>query len=306
MNVDTAALRQRAAPVVKRFELTLAELRDRARSLRPSSFTTAMSQVVAGAHVGDAAYVRWLEHLDERNAYHRKAWEWCYIMEALDRHHVLRSGQRVLGFGVGREPIVPALAALGVCVVATDQPSAQAGAWSATGQHASELDAIRRPSVCPDDRFSRLVSFEPVDMTAIPQHLYGFDGLWSSCCFEHLGSPDAGFDFVMAAMECLRPGGVAVHTTEFDCADHVDLAVHGSVAAGDYVCFYRARDLRRLVRRLRAAGHLVRCNFYVSSSHPSERQIDVQPYTHDPHMRLRVGDRVITSFGFEIVKGPRS
>ncbi|HEX4982127.1 MAG TPA: hypothetical protein VFV63_10535 [Ilumatobacteraceae bacterium] len=306
MNVDTAALRQRAAPVVQRFELTLAELRDRARSLRPSSFTTAMSQVVAGAHAGDAAYIRWLELLDERKAYHRKTWEWCYIMEALDRHHVLRSGQRVLGFGVGREPIVPALAALGVCVVATDQPSAQAGAWSTTGQHASELDALRRPSVCPDDRFSRLVSFEPVDMTAIPQHLYGFDGLWSSCCFEHLGSPDAGFDFVMAAMDCLRPGGVAVHTTEFDCVDHVDLAVHGSVAAGDYVCFYRARDLRRLVRRLRAAGHLVRCNFYVSSSHPSERQIDVQPYTHDPHMRLRVGDRVMTSFGFEIVKGPRS
>ena len=41
MSVDTAAIRQRAAPVVKRFELTLDELRDRARSLRPSSFTAA-------------------------------------------------------------------------------------------------------------------------------------------------------------------------------------------------------------------------------------------------------------------------
>jgi hypothetical protein len=106
----------------------------------------------------------------------------------------------------------------------------------------------------------------------------------------------------MAAMDCLRPGGVAVHTTEFDCVDHVDLAVHGSVEAGDYVCFYRARDLRRLVRRLRVAGHSVRCNFYVSSSHPSERKVDVQPYTHDPHMRLKVGDRVMTSFGLEVVK----
>jgi hypothetical protein len=302
MNVDTAAIRRRAAPVVKRFELTFDELRDRARSLRPSSFTTAMSQVAAGAHAGDASYLRWLELLDERNIYHRKSWEWCFIMESLDRHHVLRPGQRVLGFGVGREPIVPALAALGVTVVATDQPSGQAGAWSTSGQHASELDAIRRPSVCPDDRFTQLVSFEPVDMTAIPAYLRGFDGLWSSCCFEHLGSPDAGFDFVMDAMDCLRPGGVAVHTTEFDCVDHVDLAAHGSVEAGDYVCFYRARDLRRLVRRLRGAGHLVRCNYYVSSSHPAERKIDVQPYTHDPHMRLRVGDRVMTSFGLEVVK----
>jgi hypothetical protein len=303
MRVDTAAIRQRAAPVVQRLGLTLDEVRDRARSLRPSTFSAAVSQVTAGVHASDAAYIRWLDLLEERNAYHRKSWEWCYIMEALDRHRVLRPGQRVLGFGVGREPIVPALAALGVAVVATDQPSEQAGAWGSTGQHASELDAIRRPSVCPDDRFTKLVSFEPVDMTAIPDHLHGFDGLWSSCCFEHLGSPDAGFDFVVAAMDCLRPGGVAVHTTEFDCADHVDVAVHGSVAAGDYVCFYRARDLRRLVRRLRAAGHIVRCNFYVSSSHPSERKIDVQPYTHDPHMRLRVGDRVMTSFGLEIVKG---
>ena len=303
MSVDTAAIRRRAAPVVEKFELTLAELRDRARSLRPSSFTAAMSQVASGAHAGDPAYVRWLDLLDEHNTYHRKSWEWCFIMEALDRHHALRPGQRVLGFGVGREPIVPALAAHGVTVVATDQPSAQAGAWSTSGQHASELDAIRRPAVCPDDRFTQLVSFEPVDMTAIPRFLHNFDGLWSSCCFEHLGTPDAGFDFVMAAMECLRPGGVAVHTTEFDCVDHVDLAVHGSVAAGDYVCFYRARDLRRLVRRLRGAGHSVKCNFYVSSSHPSERKVDVQPYTHDPHMRLQVGDRVMTSFGLEIVKG---
>ena len=65
MSVDTTAIRRRAAPVVKRFELTFDELRDRARSVRPSSFTTAMSQVAAGAHAGDASYLRWLELLDE-------------------------------------------------------------------------------------------------------------------------------------------------------------------------------------------------------------------------------------------------
>lgn len=303
MSVDITAFRQRAAPVIERVGPIVGELGDRARSLRPSPFTAAVSQVTAGAHVDDAAYTRWLELLDERNAFHRKTWEWCYIMESLDRNRVLRPGRRVLGFGVGREPIVPALAALGVTVVATDQPSGQAGAWSSTGQHASELAAIRRPSVCPDDRFTQLVSFEAVDMNAIPQHLRGFDGVWSSCCFEHLGSPDAGFDFVMASMECVRPGGVAVHTTEIDCADNDEIAVQGSVAAGDYVCFYRARDLRRLVRRLRGAGHRLKCNFHVSESHPAERKIDVQPYTHNPHIRLRVGDRVVTSFGLEIIKG---
>ncbi|MGH9134135.1 MAG: class I SAM-dependent methyltransferase [Ilumatobacteraceae bacterium] len=302
MNVVTA-FRSRAEPAVERLGPLVGELADRARSLRPSSFTAAESQVTTGAPAGDPAYLRWLDMLEEQKAYHRKSWEWCYIMQGLERHGVLGTGQRVLGFGVGHEPIVAAIAALGARVTATDQPSEQAGAWSASGQHAAELDAIRRPSICPDDRFTELVSFEPVDMTSIPLHLHGYDGLWSSCAFEHLGSPDSGFDFVVSAIDCLRRGGVAMHTTELDCADHVELAVQGSVDAGDYVCFYRARDLRQLVRRLRTAGHRVRCNYHVSSSHPAEKKIDKQPYTHDPHMRLWVGDRVVTSFGLEIVKG---
>jgi hypothetical protein len=302
MSIDTA-IRSRAAPVIDRVGPPAAELLDRVRSLRGAPFTAAVSQVVAGAHADEPAYLRWLDLLEEPKPYHRKSWEWCYIMQSLARHGVLHAGSRALGFGVGREPLVAALAALGVRVVATDQPSEQAAFWSGTGQHAAELDALRRPSICPDDHFDALVRFEPVDMRAIPQHLCGFDGLWSSCSFEHLGSPEAGFDFVVEAMECLRAGGIAVHTTEFDCGDHVTLATHGSVETGDYVCFYRARDLRRLVRRLRSAGHHVRCNFHVSSSHPSERRVDEQPFTHDPHMRLRVGERVMTSFGLSIVKG---
>ena len=69
--------------------------------------------------------------------------------------------------------------------------------------------------------FDRLVDFQPVDMRSIPSTLRVFDAGSGppACCFEHLGSPQAGLDFVLASMDCLRPGGVAVHTTEYDVND---------------------------------------------------------------------------------------
>ena len=46
--------------------------------------------------------------------------------------------------------------------------------------------------LCPPARFDQLVTFRPVDMTAIPDDLAGFDFCWSSCALEHLGSLAAG------------------------------------------------------------------------------------------------------------------
>lgn len=43
----------------------------------------------------------------------------------------------------------------------------------------------------------------------------GFDFCWSLCALEHLGSIDKGFDFIRNSLRTLKPGGVAVHTTEF-------------------------------------------------------------------------------------------
>ena len=208
-----------------------------------------------------------------------------------------------VGFGVGTKPLVAALAARGVRVLATDQAVEQAGGWGTTGQHATAVDSLRRPDLCDDAQFTRLVSFCAVDMRSIPADLGEFDAVWSSCCFEHLGSPDAGFDFVLASLDAARPGGVVVHTTELDCGvGSKPLLEQGSVTNGDYACFYRRKDLKHLVRRLRAAGHTVRCNYHVGTSHPLEKQIDEQPYKHDPHLRLRVGDRVVTSFGLTVTK----
>ena len=170
---------------------------------------------------------------------------------------VIRDGCSALGFGVGSEPPVAAFAAAGSTVLATDQSPETAVAWADTGQHAARVVAVQRPHVCAPDVLAERVMFRAVDMTSLPADLGVFDLVWSSCCFEHFGSPEAGSDFVMAAMQHVRPGGVAVHTTEYDTTRWRRCRETGSVAAGDYVAFYRGRDPRRLVRRLRDAGHIV-------------------------------------------------
>lgn len=277
---------------------------DVVRSRRPAVFASNVSMVCSGAHTEEPEYQRWLPALGQENGRHRKVWEWCFMLQQLDERHLLRSGVNAVGFGVGSEPLVAALAARGVEVLATDQPVVQAGAWRDSGQHAAAIDDLHRPDLCPPEVFDAQVVFREVDMRSIPADLVDFDVAWSSCCFEHLGSPDLGFHFVLDSMATLRPGGVAVHTTEIDCGRGGGLLETGTVPGGDYVCFYRVADLRRLVRRLRRSGHLVNCNFHVSSTHSLEQEVDAPPYSHDPHLRLRVADRVVTSFGLVVTKPP--
>ncbi|MFC7553839.1 methyltransferase domain-containing protein [Pseudoroseomonas wenyumeiae] len=88
-------------------------------------------------------------------------------------------------------------------MLATDLDPAdpRAARWIGTGQHAP-------PPALP---------FRAVDMTRIPRDLHGqFDLVWSACALEHLGSLRAGENFILEAMRCLKPGGIAIHTTEFD------------------------------------------------------------------------------------------
>ena len=266
-------------------------------------FAPGEGQVASGYHVDDPQYRVSSDALGEGNLFHRKHWEWVFIHATAERAGLLRDGSSALGFGVGREPLVSAFAERGVRVVATDQPSGSAGAWADTGQHSEQVRELLRPEICATERFDRLVSFRAVDMTSLPDDLGEHDLVWSSCCFEHLGSADAGFAFVRDAMRFVAPGGVAVHTTEFDLARFRSLRESGSTAAGDYVCFYRRREIARLVRRLRAEGFGATVDLRVSRDHPMERKVDRVPYSHDPHLRVAVADRVITSVGI-VVRRP--
>ena len=81
---------------------------------------------------------------------HRKLWEWCYILEALESSGAIVDGARGVGFGVGREPIASYLVSKGCRVTVTDLPSgaAEADHWSGAAQWAADLDATRDDKLC--------------------------------------------------------------------------------------------------------------------------------------------------------------
>jgi hypothetical protein len=227
---------------------------------------------------------------------HRKLWEWCFITRVLESCNFLREGCTGIGFAVGREPLVAQFAAMGAFVLASDlemERAADAG-WVASGEHAASLAALNTRGLCPPDEFAARVTFREIDMTNIPvDDLSKVDFLWSSCAFEHLGGLEAGIDFVVNAMRCLKPGGLAVHTTEFNVGSN-----DATVSEGGTVV-YRQRDIEELAHRLRADGHEIRLDFDRGTA-PADYHVDVPPYSHDPHLKLHLMGFTTTSIGLAV------
>jgi len=144
--------------------------------------------------------------------------------------------------------------------------------------------------------FDRAVTFREVDMRDIPSDLHGFDFTWSACAFEHLGSLAAGQEFILRQMDCLRPGGYAVHTTEFNVGSNTR-----TVGVGDTV-LYRRRDLDYLVKALRSLGHAVDIDYETGTS-PADLHVDHPPWS-GPHLKIQLGRYVATSMALIIEKGP--
>jgi hypothetical protein len=116
---------------------------------------------------------------------------------------MLEPGRLGLAFGVGKEKLPSLFAKRGCKILATDQSfdSAVVGGWSATQQHAANVEALTYPDICPIDVFKNQVEFDEVDMNDIPERLSGqFDFCWSACSFEHLGSLERGLKFVENSM----------------------------------------------------------------------------------------------------------
>ncbi len=160
----------------------------------------------------------WANEIKQKPLYGRKLWEFEYVAQALWAAGKLASGARGLGFGCGKEPLPSLFAKYGAEILATDLPDGRPGAeaWSAGNQHASQVADLLRHDLCPDPLLLKNIAFRPVDMNDIDRDLDGsFDFCWSICALEHLGSIQKGFDFIENSLRTLRPGGVAVHTTEF-------------------------------------------------------------------------------------------
>jgi SAM-dependent methyltransferase len=235
-------------------------------------------------------------------AYHRKLWEFAYIAQVLSQAGVLRAGTRGLGFGCGKEPLASLFAHAGSDVVATDLGPAdsRAKAWSGGEQHADSVQDVWRPDLCSREEVAAHLQYRSVDMNSIPADLHrGFDYCWSSCALEHLGSIENGLRFIQASARCLRPGGIAVHTTEYNPDP-------GRTHETGATVLFQAHHFADLQRRLASDGVEMRPILAREGDPFMDGYVDVPPYP-DPsqvgstlsvlHLRLLIGAHRSTSIG---------
>lgn len=255
-------------------------------------------------------FAYWMNELKVPIVFHRKLWEFGYVLQALWQLGALEPGKKGIGFGCGTEPLPSLFASYEVQTLITDlspQDQIDSG-WTGTNQHTHSLDAAFHSYLVDRERFEKNVSLRYVDMREIDPDLKGFDFCWSICAFEHLGSIKAGLDFVENSLSTLKPGGIAVHTTEF-----------GYLSEGEPMdnwptVLFQRRHFIELAHKLADQGHKVApLDFDVGKS-PMDLFIDMPPYVGDltqyqkdifpepAHLKLSIDGFASTCFGIAIQK----
>ena len=255
-----------------------------------------VSQLCTANQFGEADYTRLCNLFQVQPTLRRKQWEFIYILRALEAGDCLAPDMRGLGFGVGKEKLPSLLAAQGCNITATDLPMTEADShWAGGPQHAATLDALCWLHLIDRDEFEKRVEFRPANMKAIPDDLQGYDFCWSACALEHLGGLDEGFDFIKNSIACLKPGGLAVHTTEFNLGSDKKTLTKGGIVV------YREKDILQFAEEMRAEGHQIELNLSPGAT-PTDRMID-RFRDNDIHIRLYVMHQVpATSIGLTVRK----
>jgi hypothetical protein len=239
-----------------------------------------------------------IEDLRRAPILHRKQWEHAYIVHKLTTRGLLLPGSRGLGFGVGTESLPSLFASRGCMILATDAPEAPSiSGWKSTAQHADSLKSIWREDMIPWDQFSKACDFRPLDMNNYSDIPVGFDFHWSSCVIEHLGGIRAAQDFVLNSILALNPGGVAVHTTEFNLSSETETVDEPGT------CIFRASDIYDLRRQIESKGFEVEPIILDPGFHPYNYHVDIPPYQSSVHLRLLLEGFASTSIGL-VVKNP--
>lgn len=239
--------------------------------------------------------------LDEKIIYHRKLWEFVYIAQALYERGMLKPGKRGLGFGVGTEALVAIFADMGCEILATDLANneAEETGWTETFQHlGSNIKLLNKYMICPEDTFEENVRFRNVNMNEIPDDIEEYDFNWSACAFEHLGSIENGLNFVRNCLKTLKPGGIAVHTSEFNIFSDDE-----TIDNEPNLVLFRKKDILKLIEQLESEGHYVWPFDFNSGNGIVDNFVDTPPYSQcDMHLKLKLAKYTSTSFGLIVRK----
>ena len=247
----------------------------------------------------------WCSQLKAAPIYHRKLWEFAFVLQALYEHGILQQGYEGVGFGCGKEPLASYFASKNMKALVTDlAPEQVAGlGWAETGQHATSLEQVFYPNIVSREMFDSNVRHRCIDMNHIPAFGKNFDFCWSVCALEHVGSIKKGLDFVENSLLVLKPGGIAVHTTEFNY-----LSEKKTIDNWSTVLFLR-RHFEELATRLTKNGHKMLGPDFTIGNGVLDTFIDVPPYAplssdqyQTGHLKLAIDGFACTCFGIIIRK----
>jgi len=235
-------------------------------------------------------FLFWCNRLKTMPEWHSALWDFVMVCQALWERGMLRAGRRGCGFGVGQEPLPALFASLGCEILATDAPlGVMADFWQKCNQHAASLETLNTRNILPRAEFWARVGFRPVDMTRLPQDLGDFDFLWSCGALECLGGLPQGIEFIGKACRYLRPGGVAVHTTQLNVLSNEKTIDHGPIV------LFRRRDIKEMQQRVSDAGCRMLKPDFNSGTSPLDLYVDRPPYGM-PHLKMAFGNFIATSF----------
>jgi hypothetical protein len=94
----------------------------------------------------------------------------------------------------------------------------------------------------------------------------------------------------------LKPGGIAVHTTEFNLSSNTETLETSTLSV------YRRSDIQTLISRLEAAGHFVEPLSLDRGTTFVDEHLDLPPYSEGPNLRLRIDDYDCTSIGMIVTR----
>lgn len=248
----------------------------------------------------------WCDRLKRPIDYHRKTWENAYIMQMIYEHFQGDISRKTgIGFGCGEEPLPSVFISDGAEITVTDAPVEISGAWTSTGQHAASIDAAFHPRLVDEALFRKSAKHAFVDMNNIPNDLAAkFDFTWSVCAYEHLGSIERGIHFIDRTCDLLAPGGISVHTTEFNYDDGP------TIDKGMTVLFQKAHFIE-MGRRAAARGFTVAPLEFSVGEGVFDGYIDNPPFPWDAkgapsiaHLKVGIGGFRSTCFGIAISRKP--
>ena len=102
--------------------------------------------------------------------------------------------------------------------------------------------------------------------------------------------------FYFNQLKTLKPGGWAVHTTEYN------ISSNDETQDNDPTVIFRQRDIETVVAGLRRQGHFVEELDYSLGGLPQDFNVAIFPHKQEIHLKLQIDRFVVTSIGLIIQK----